>query len=100
MIDVINNTPELDFHFPSKEQQHEITAVFCARSGARFNNVVGVVDGLVIFTLMPSLLECEAINCGQSNVRCHCKDKYGLNLQVVMREFERGNQSHKREHQQ
>ena len=83
VIDVINNTPELDFHFPSKEQQHEIAAGFCARSGAGFDNVVGAIDGLVICTLMPSLSECEAMNCGQSNFRCHRKDKYGLNLQAI-----------------
>ena len=39
VIDVINNTPELDFHYPSTEQHQEIAAGFCARSGAGFNNV-------------------------------------------------------------
>ncbi len=67
MINVINNTPELGFYFSSREQQHEIAAGFCARSGAGFDNVVGAIDGLVICTLMPSLSECEAMSCGQSN---------------------------------
>jgi hypothetical protein len=30
VIDVINNTPELDFHFPSKERQQEIATGFGA----------------------------------------------------------------------
>ncbi len=67
VIDVINNTPELDFHFLSKERQQEIAAGICAQSGAGFDNVVGAIHGLVICTMMPSLLECEAMNCGQSN---------------------------------
>jgi hypothetical protein len=54
VADVINNTPELDFHFPSKEQQQEIAASFCAQSGAGFDNVVGAIDGLVICTIMPT----------------------------------------------
>jgi hypothetical protein len=83
VLDVINNTPKLDFHFSRKEQQHEIAAGFCARSGAGFDNVVGAIDRLLICTLMPSLLECEAMNCGQSNFQCHRKDKNGLNLQAI-----------------
>ncbi len=83
VVDVINNTPELDFHFPSKVQHQEITAVFCAWSGAGFNNVVGGIDGLVICTAMPTLSEHETMNCGQMSFWCHHKDKYGLNLQAI-----------------
>ena len=83
VVDVINNTPVLEFNFPTKEQQREISAGFCARSGAGFDNVVGAIDGLVICTVMPTLAECEAMSCGQSNFRCHRKDKYGLNLQAI-----------------
>ena len=43
-----------------------------------FNNVVGEIDGLVICTVMPTLLKCEAMNCQQSN-----KDECGLNLQGI-----------------
>jgi hypothetical protein len=67
VVDVINNTPELAFHFPSKEQQQEIAAGFCARSGAGFDNVVGAIDGLVICTIMPNQAECAVMNCGQAN---------------------------------
>jgi len=45
--------------------------------------VVGAIDGLVVCTVMPTLAECEAMSCGQSNFRCHRKDKYGLNLQAI-----------------
>jgi hypothetical protein len=46
VIDVINNTPELDFHFPSKEQQHEIAAGF----------VHGVVPGLIMWLVQLTAL--------------------------------------------
>ncbi len=67
VVDAINSTPELDFHFPNHEQKQEIAAGFCTRSGAGFNNVVGAIDGLVVCTLMPSLSECLFMNCRQSN---------------------------------
>ncbi len=67
VVDVIKNTPELAFHFPSKDQQQVIAAGFCARSGAGFDNVVGAIDGLVISTIMPNRVECETMNCGQAN---------------------------------
>jgi hypothetical protein len=67
VVDVINNTPELAFHFPSKDQQQVIAADFCAQSGASFDNVVGAIDGLVISTIMPNCVECEMMNCGQAN---------------------------------
>jgi hypothetical protein len=83
VVDAINSTPELDFHFPNHEQQQEIAAGFCRRSGAGFNNVVVAIDGLVLCTLMPSLSECLCMNRRQANFRCHRKDKYGLNLQAI-----------------
>jgi hypothetical protein len=67
VVDAINSTPELDFHFPNHEQQQEIAAGFCRRSGAGFDNVVGAIDGLMVCTLMPSLSECLFMNCGQTN---------------------------------
>jgi hypothetical protein len=70
VVDVINNTPELDFHFPSKEQQREIAAGFCAWSGAGFDDVVGAIGGLVICTLMP-------MNCGQSNFGATARTNMG-----------------------
>jgi hypothetical protein len=83
VVDAINSTPELDFHFPNHEQQQEIATGFCRQSGARSNNVVGVIDGLVVCTLMPCLSECLFMNCGQANFQCHQKDEYGLNLQAI-----------------
>ena len=65
VVNAINMKKELGYCFPNHEQQREIAAGFLKRSGAGFNKVVGAIDGLVICTLMPSLSECSAINCGQ-----------------------------------
>ncbi len=76
VVDVINVTAELKYQVPDHEQQREIAAGFCARSGAGFDSVVGAIDGLVVCTIMPTLSECKHMNCGQANFRCHRKDKY------------------------
>jgi hypothetical protein len=66
VVDVINNTPELDFCFPSIEQQEKIAAVFV--QGVVPASIMSLGQyGFVIFTMMPSLLECEAMNCGKFN---------------------------------
>ena len=83
VVDAINATTFFDYSFPSHEQQRKIAAGFKAKSGADFNNVVGAIDGLVICTRMPNLAESIAMNIGQTNFRCHRKDKYGLNLQAI-----------------
>jgi hypothetical protein len=46
-------------------------------------NVLLVIDGLLIWTLMPSLFLCRMINCDQANFRCHCKDKYGCDMIAI-----------------
>ena len=60
VVDAIHSTPELDFHFLNHEQQQDIATGFCSWSGAGFDNVVGVINGLVVCTLMPSLSEWES----------------------------------------
>jgi hypothetical protein len=67
VVDAIHSTPELDFHFLNHEQQQEIATGFCSWSGAGFDNKVGVINGLVVCTLMPSLSKCLFMNFGQSN---------------------------------
>ncbi len=65
VVDAINMNKELGYCFPNHKQQSKIAAGFLRRSGAGFNNVVGAIDGLIVCTLMPSLAECNIINCGQ-----------------------------------
>ena len=83
MIDAINTTESLACHFPNHEEQASIARGFYRRSGAGFSKVIGAIDGLIIGTLMPCLKYSRMLNCGQTNFRCHRKDKYGLNLQAI-----------------
>ena len=83
VVDAINATTFFNYSFPTHTQQRAIAAGFKSMSGAGFFNVVGAIDGLVICTRLPSLLECIIMNIGQANFRCHRKDKYGLNLQAI-----------------
>jgi len=83
VIDAINTTEGLAYHFPDHNRQREIAEGFRKKSGAGFDKIVGAIDGLIICTLMPPIQICREINCGQANFRCHRKDKYGLNLQAI-----------------
>ena len=83
VIDAINSTDALAYHFPNHEQQREIAEGFRARSGAGFSKVIGAIDGLIICIIKPCLKFSRAANCGQTNFRCHRKDKYGLNFQGI-----------------
>jgi hypothetical protein len=83
VIDAINTTKDLAYHFPNHERQREIAEGFRRKSGAGFDKIIGAIDGLVICTILPPLQICREIDCGQVNFRCHRKDKYGLNLQAI-----------------
>ena len=52
-------------------------------SGALFDNVVGAIDGMLIWTVKPSKRECKQEKCGEKNFKCSRKDKFGLNLQAI-----------------
>jgi hypothetical protein len=73
----------LAYSFPTHEEQEKIAKGFYAMSGAGFKCVVGAIDGLLIWTLMPPLFLCRMIDCGQANFRCHRKDKYGCNMIAI-----------------
>jgi hypothetical protein len=45
--------------------------------------VIGAIDSLLIWTLMPPLSVCWFLNVGQANFRCHRKDKFGFNMQAI-----------------
>ena len=83
VVDAINSTKSLAYHFPDHARQKEYAKGFQSNSGAMFDCIIGAIDGLVICTLMPSLEFCRSIECGQTNFRCHRKDKNGLNFQAI-----------------
>ena len=83
VINCVNNNPKLAFNFPTFEQQKEIASGYQKMSGANFDNVIGAIDGILIWILKPTLTECLKAKCGEISFMCSRKDKYGLNMQAI-----------------
>ena len=83
VIDAIKSRDKLKYSFPDHDNQRKIAKGFTSKSGEGFNNVVGAIGGLLICTCMPPLHVCKYLSCGQTNFRCHRKDKFGLNMQAI-----------------
>lgn len=85
IVDVVNTTQSLALNesgaiFPTQEEQATTSQGFLQRSGAGFDQVVGAVDGMLVWTEMPSKKSCKKMNCGQTTFHCVRKDKYGIIL--------------------
>ena len=83
VVDAVNSTKELEFSFPSHAEQRKNAAGFYEMSGAMFNNVIGALDGLLIWITKPSFSWCRKSKCGEAQYKCHRKDKFGMNLQAM-----------------
>ena len=62
VVDVVNSCTKLSFEFPSHEDQTIIANDFSQRSGANFGNVVGEIDGILIWILKPNSQICRQVN--------------------------------------
>ena len=85
VVDVVNESPALSFNeggaeFPTGREQEEIARGFLGKSTAGFTNVVGAVDGMLVWTILPDKEWCAEHNIGQTSFHCSRKDKYGWNL--------------------
>ena len=85
VVNAVNHTPSLDFNeggamFPSHDEQREIASGFLRRSGCGFDKIVMALDGMLIWTIMPSKEDCAYLNIGQRQFHCARKDKYGYLL--------------------
>ena len=83
VIDCVNKCSDLAFHFPTHAEQREIAKGFFKKSGAKFNCVVGAIDGILIWTLKPTLQQSRQWKCGESYFKCSRKDKFGMNMQAI-----------------
>lgn len=90
VVDVINQSKHqhLQFNegganFPSHDEQREIAAAFERMSGADFDNVIGAVDGMLVWTIKPPKKVCDAMDIGQMAYHCYRKDKYGVILMAI-----------------
>ena len=57
--------------------------VFCNRSGAGFNEIIGAVDGMLVWSRMPTDKEFKTNKTGHGKFKCSRKGKYALNMQAA-----------------
>ena len=75
IMDAINSCPKLRIEFPTSHEERKITAAnFNKKSSVDFDNCVGCINAMLIWTSKPSspgLLEakvgCKKVFCGQKN---------------------------------
>jgi DDE superfamily endonuclease len=82
VVDAINECEELAFGFPEDHvKQRAIAEGFKQKSWVGFDNCVGAIDGLLIWTERFSDEECAWAGCGPKKFYCGHKCKYGFNMQ-------------------
>ena len=80
VVDAINNTAAFDITFPSHDKQNQIAEQFKSKSQAGFDNLVGCIDGMLLWTESPLPSCCAVCGFGAKNFFCGRKKKFGLNL--------------------
>jgi hypothetical protein len=84
VVRAINKCKQLKIQFPSDHDvQRRIAERFKEKSQVRFNNCVGAIDGLLIWTEKPSEAAARKMKTGSKAFFCGRKGKYGYNLQAV-----------------
>ena len=83
VADAINNCKDLDFPGFSHEEQKKNAEGFFNRSAAGFDKIIGAVDGMLVWTRMPTDEECAMARTGHGKFKCTRKGKYGLNMQAA-----------------
>ena len=79
----VNKCKDLDFYFSTKNEQIEISAGYKGKSGASFPNVIGAIDGILIWILKPTPTECKYAVYDPGSFKCSRKDKFCLNMQAI-----------------
>jgi DDE superfamily endonuclease len=82
VVDAVNASSELAFLFPEDhDKQRAIAEAFKSKSQVGFDNCVGTIDGLLVWTKKFSDEECCWAGVGPKKFFCGRKHKFGLNLQ-------------------
>ena len=84
VVDAVNNTCEFDIIFPHHSDQKYISQQFKKESKARFDCVVGCIDGMLLWMDQPTNADCEKTGVGQKYFVCGQKKKFGLNMQTIV----------------
>ena len=84
VVDAVNSCGKLGIKFPDTyEKQNEIAAAFHKKSSANFDNCIGCVDCMLVWTEKPDRKTLESINLGGKKFYCGRKKKFGLVLQAT-----------------
>ena len=84
VIDAINSGEDFDIVFPeSEEEQQKLADGFMMKSRAGFQNCVGAIDGILVWTDKPSISDLASLRFGSAWFYCGHKSKHGLNMQAV-----------------
>ena len=83
VVDCVNKCDQLSFHFPKLDEQDEISEGYLKRSGAGFSNVIGGIDGILIWIKKPTKTKCAMAKVADGLFKCWRKDKFGLNMQAI-----------------
>ncbi|KAL3792389.1 hypothetical protein ACHAWO_010081 [Cyclotella atomus] len=85
VVDAVNKTKEFDIKYPEcHEEQKKITQEDCGVSTVKFDCCCGSIDGILIWTLKPTLVDAKAVGVDQQKFMCGRKHKFGLNCQAVL----------------
>ena len=84
VVDAVNSCDRLAIKFPdTHKKQDEIASGFKQKSRAHFDNCVGCVDCMLVWTEKPDRKTLESTNLGAKNFYCGRKKKFGMVLQAT-----------------
>ena len=76
-----NSCKELEFHFPTTQEQcKQVAEAFALQSKAGFSNCIGCIDGMLLWTENPNANESQKVGVDSRKFFCGQKGKFGLNL--------------------
>ena len=84
VVDAIHNTPSLDIVFPDYDEQELISRRFKKKSIAKFDGLVGCIDGMLLWMEQPHKADCEVAGVGPKKFFCGRKKKFGLNMTATV----------------
>ena len=82
-VECFINLKELGLYFPRHEWESFILNLFKEIIRGSFVNIIGDIDGILIFILKPTFFECIEVRCIKGLIELSQKDKYGLNVQYI-----------------
>ncbi len=84
VVTAINMVPEFSISYPvNHDDQKTIARRFQEKSSADIGNCAGAIDGMPIWTSMPTEEDCNDAGCAALKFMCGRKHKYGMNCQAV-----------------